>query len=76
MDERPIEEIRPVEEPTPIEEIKPIPEVYPPEPPSIKVERPDIPIDTDNIIIPRKEMLSWEDDVDTIRATIAVLITL
>ena len=76
VDERPIEEIRPVEEPTPIEEIKPIPEVYPPEPPSIKVERPDIPIDTDNIIIPRKEMLSWEDDVDTIRATIAVLITL
>ena len=76
VDERPIEEIRPVEEPTPIEEIKPIPEVYPPEAPSIKVERPDIPIDTDNIIIPRKEMLSWEDDVDTIRATIAVLITL
>ena len=76
VEERPIEEIRPVEEPTPIEEIKPIPEVYPPEPPSIKVERPDIPIDTDNIIIPRKEMLSWEDDVDTIRATIAVLIAL
>ncbi|XP_061935063.1 probable serine/threonine-protein kinase kinX [Apis cerana] len=75
VEERPIEEIRPVEEPTPIEEIKPTPEVYPPEPP-IKVERPDIPIDMDNIIIPRMEILSWEDDVDTIRATIAVLIIL
>lgn len=75
VEERPIEEIRPVEEPTPIEEIKPTPEVYPPEPP-IKVERPDVPIDMDNIIIPRMEILSWEDDVDTIRATIAVLIIL
>ncbi|CAD1471990.1 unnamed protein product, partial [Heterotrigona itama] len=76
---RPIEEIepRPVREIGPEEDIKPTETVPPSEPRKIEKEGAPVPkyaedkIDRDNILVPRKEMLSWQSDVDTIRTTIA-----
>ncbi|XP_043602255.1 FK506-binding protein 5-like [Bombus pyrosoma] len=77
--ERPIEEIRPVEDVRPFERATPLePTIVEKEKPLVD-ERTDVPpsdvpeerIDKDNVLVPRQEMLLWQDDVDTIRTTIA-----
>ncbi|XP_043515667.1 titin-like [Frieseomelitta varia] len=71
---RPVKEISPVK---PVEDTKPTERVSPTEPKKIEMEEAPIAkykedkIDWDNILVPRKEMLSWQSDVDTIRTTIA-----
>ena len=82
----PVEEIRPAEEIVSeispvrsVEDTKPTERVPPSEPKRIEMEDAPVAkyeedeIDWDNILVPRKEMLSWQSDVDTIRTTIAVL---
>ena len=74
---RPVEDVRPFERATPLE-----PTIVEKEKPLVD-ERTDVPlrdvpeekIDKDNVLVPRQEMLLWQDDVDTIRTTIAVLLT-
>ncbi|XP_060830187.1 FK506-binding protein 5-like [Bombus pascuorum] len=77
--ERPIEEIRPDEDVRPFERATPLePTIVEEEKPLVD-ERTDVPpsdvpeekIDKDNVLVPRQEMLLWQDDVDTIRTTIA-----
>lgn len=83
-----VADIRPIEEISAIKEIKPteeIPEDIKPTPGvdiavSVKAaeepvpRRPEEVVDKDNILIPRKEILSWQEDVDSIREMIAVLV--
>lgn len=74
---RPVEDVRPFEratplEPTIVEKEKPLVDERTDVPPS---DVPDEKIDKDNVLVPRQEILLWQDDVDTIRTTIAVLLT-
>ncbi|XP_024225441.1 FK506-binding protein 5-like [Bombus impatiens] len=70
---RPVEDVRPFESATPLE-----PTIVEKEKPFVD-ERTDVPpsdvpeekIDKDNVLVPRQEMLLWQDDVDAIRTTIA-----
>ena len=72
---RPTEEIepRPVREVGPVTNTKPTERAPPSEPKKIEKEEAENKINRDNILVPRKEMLSWQSDVDTIRTTIAVI---
>lgn len=74
---RPVEDVRPFEratplEPTIVEKEKPLVDERTDVPPS---DVPEEKIDKDNVLVPRQEILLWQDDVDTIRTTIAVLLT-
>lgn len=85
----PIEDTTTVEEIRPVEDVRPFERATPLEPTIVEKEKPlvdertdvppsDVPeekIDKDNVLVPRQEILLWQDDVDTIRTTIAVLLT-
>ncbi|CAK9818813.1 Myosin light chain kinase, smooth muscle [Anthophora quadrimaculata] len=64
---KPAEAVTPADEVTPAEAVAPVDEVKPAE-----AVRPDEDvIDKKDIVVPRSEMLSWKDDVDLIRSTVA-----
>ncbi|CAK9817724.1 Myosin light chain kinase, smooth muscle [Anthophora plagiata] len=81
----PVDEVKPAEAVTPVDEVKtteavaPVDEVKPAEAvtpadevKSVEAVRPDEDaIDKKDIVVPRNEMLSWKDDVDLIRSTVA-----
>ncbi|KOC68014.1 Myosin light chain kinase, smooth muscle [Habropoda laboriosa] len=74
---RPVEDVRPAETVGPVEDVKP-PEAVREEPAGVTEAAPEAvsraqedALDTKDIVVPRNEMLSWQDNVDSIRSTVA-----